>query len=132
MAVTKADLQRFLPSVAIASLVMITVTVLLIVSLDTVRPPKAVMVLSRERVHPGEAVVLDARNSSDPDGGDLEYRWSIDDRVFSDLDRWTYLFPALGNHTVELTVTDEEGASDRVAVVVEVVPWPEGSADMPG
>jgi hypothetical protein len=125
MALTRADLQRLLPGIAIASLVMITVSVLLLVSLRTDRPPKAVMVLSREMVHPGEVIVLDAMNSSDPDGGPLRYRWSIDGSIFSSADRWSYMFPSTGVHTVELKVTDDEGSSDQVSATVQVVPWPE-------
>jgi hypothetical protein len=129
MALTWSDLQRFLPGVAIASLVMITVSVLLLDSLDTQKPPKAVMVVSRERVHPGDMVILDGRNSSDPDGDDLSFRWTIDGMVFSNSDRWAYMFPTVGNHTVELSVTDREGASDKAELVIEVIPWPDAGVN---
>jgi hypothetical protein len=128
MALTRTELQRFLPGVAIASLVMITVSVLLLVSLDTDKPPKAVMVVSRERVHPGELVILDARNSSDPDSESLMYRWSIDGLISSSSDRWVYIFPSTGNHTVELRVTDEKGATDTASLIIEVIPWPDDGA----
>ncbi len=130
MALTRADLQRLLPGITIASLVVITVTVLLIMSLRTDRPPKAVMVLSRELVHPGEVVILDARNSSDPDGGSLRYKWSIDGSISSSSDRWAFIFPSTGNHTVELKVTDDEGMSDQVKMTVQVVPWQDIDGDV--
>ncbi len=130
MALTRADLQRLLPGIAIASLVMITVSVLLLVSLRTDRPPKAVLVLSREMVHPGEVVILDARNSSDPDGGSLRYRWSIDGSVFSNANRWSYIFPMTGNHTIELKVMDDENAFDQEFATVQVLPWPDDGGNM--
>ncbi|MEE8361777.1 MAG: PKD domain-containing protein, partial [Gemmatimonadales bacterium] len=69
-----------------------------------------------------EFVVFDGRGSTDPDGTIVSYNWTKDGNPFNNADRFTVQLP-LGVHAVELTVTDNQGAtSSPDTVVVTVVP----------
>lgn len=77
-------------------------------------------------------VRLDGRDSRDPDGDRLTYRWTAKGIKFADAKtaRPTAEFP-IGKTTVKLTVTDEEGArrTDTVNVTVNRVRKPRSGAE---
>jgi hypothetical protein len=68
-----------------------------------------------------EFVRFDGRASTDPDGTIVSYNWTKDGNPFNNADAFTVTLP-LGVHTVELTVTDNQGATSSDTVVVTVVP----------
>jgi PKD repeat protein/C1A family cysteine protease len=89
-----------------------------IVKVKEVWPPKAVCT-------PGEyadnelEVTLDGRFSYDVDGKIVGYHWDFDDGSTSDESHLTHEFPEEDRiYNVELTVTDNEGASGSVTVSV--------------
>ena len=62
---------------------------------------------------------LDGTDSSDPDGDDLSYEWRFGDgSARSTQPVTTHTYAAGGPHTVQLTVTDERGASATSEQVV--------------
>jgi hypothetical protein len=68
-------------------------------------------------------VTLDARGSSDPDGGTLQFSWDLDgDGTFGDATTATVTrtYQAPGDVTVRVRVTDAQGASDTASVTVRV------------
>lgn len=73
----------------------------------------------------GEAVTFTSK-SSDPDGEVVAYTWRIDGQVISEERRIEYTFDDPGDHTVEVTVEDDDGAtaSDEVTVTVQAVNEP--------
>jgi subtilisin family serine protease len=64
-------------------------------------------------------VTLDGSGSSDPEGGALDYEWRKDGSVIATGVSPTVNLP-VGVHTIELTVTDADGASDTDQVVITV------------
>jgi hypothetical protein len=65
------------------------------------------------------SVSLDGSESSDPDGDELSYSWSLGDTELS-TDESPTVDLGYGTHAITLTVTDSEGASDTDEVTVEV------------
>jgi len=68
-----------------------------------------------------ETVTLDGSDSSDPDGEITTYEWKEGANVLGDTVSITMEF-TVGTHTVTLTVTDDEGATDSDDVVITVAP----------
>ena len=70
----------------------------------------------------GQVVQLDASAASDPDGTIVAYGWDVDGDGAVDLTGRIVdvTFAAAGEYVVTLTVTDDEGNSDTVAVTVAV------------
>ena len=68
----------------------------------------------------GETVTLDGSGSSDPDGTISSYEWKEGATVLGATSTVTAIF-SVGTHTVELTVTDNGGATTTDTVVITVV-----------
>lgn len=60
-----------------------------------------------------------AVDAYDPNGDALSYAWQIDGAFVSDAETLSYTFPP-GEHTVEVTVTDDEGLNTVAAFGVHV------------
>jgi chitodextrinase len=65
-------------------------------------------------------VTFDARGR-DPDGGDVEFRWSFDDGTTEVGPRVTHSFSEAGTYTVVLDVTDEEQSTTQTTITVQVM-----------
>lgn len=79
-----------------------------------------------QTVFAGATVILDASASSDPNGGVLTYEWDLDnDGQYNDASSViiTISFNQVGNHTINLRVTDTGGSSDTDTVTVTILPW---------
>jgi poly(hydroxyalkanoate) depolymerase family esterase len=70
---------------------------------------------------PGETITFDASNSSDPDGSIASYEWDFDDGTTATGETVTHSYDGTGEKIVELTVTDDAGATGTDTVTVEVV-----------
>ncbi|WP_267640087.1 PKD domain-containing protein [Haloarchaeobius amylolyticus] len=67
----------------------------------------------------GDTVTFDASRSSDPDGEVATYEWSLDGESFREGDATAELtFNECGTAEVKVRVTDDDGATDTVAVTV--------------
>ena len=77
-----------------------------------------------------ESVTLDGSASSDPDGTISTYEWTEGAAILGTSDIITYDF-AVGTHTVTLTVTDNEGATDSDDVFITVDPAPDTAPPTP-
>ncbi|QXD14199.1 M4 family metallopeptidase [Rhodocaloribacter litoris] len=65
-------------------------------------------------------VTLDASGSSDPEGGELAYRWELGDGAVSGGRVITHTYNLAGTFTVRLTVTDAGGLSGTAEVRITV------------
>jgi len=77
-------------------------------------------------VYASSTFILDASNSSDPDGDMLTYEWDLDnDGLYDDASGVTATtsFNQAGDHVIGLRVTDEGGLSDADTATVTVLPW---------
>ena len=73
-------------------------------------PPIPYFVVDPPVPLPGEAAVLDASGSMDPDGILTLIRWSIDNESIGEGYLLNHTFPEPGNYSVTLTVEDDSGA----------------------
>ena len=81
-----------------------------------------------------EAVTFDGTGSTDPDGTIVSYSWRKNGLVIGNAATFT-LTQSVGVHTVELTVTDNRGATATDTVVVTVTsapPAPKGTVTLSG
>jgi len=62
-----------------------------------------------------DEVIFDASWSSDVDGGGLKYEWDIDDGTRSNKSSFSHRFSKEGEHTVNLTVKDEDNLNSSVS-----------------
>lgn len=71
-----------------------------------------------------QKIDFSGETSSDPEGDDLDYYWEFGDGNTSSKIAIKHKFEQAGNFTVQLTVTDPEGASDQAEFIVNIYPEP--------
>ncbi len=84
--------------------------------------PKAVAV--------SERFLLDASQSSDPDGIVVKYEWKADGKVIGATPKVAHLFDTHGNHRIDITITDDSptrtnSATQAFNVFANAAPKPE-------
>ncbi|MGA1873814.1 MAG: PKD domain-containing protein [Thermoplasmatota archaeon] len=120
MSLSPKDLRKFVPGAVTAVIVIGTTAALLFLSLDTDDPPHARIIHTSDVVGVGHPITFDGTNSSDPEGRELKYSWTINESMFTEEPVFLYSFPAPGNFTVVLKVTDTGGHFDTETVIIEV------------
>jgi PKD repeat protein len=92
--------------------------------------PTADFTFSPSNPTEGETVVFDAKDSNDPDGDIEKYEWDFDGDGTFDLERFLpsadHTYTSSGSYTVELRVTDNDGATDSATKTLTV-----GAANQP-
>jgi len=76
------------------------------------RPPVAIFTESAETVGVGETISFNASLSYDPDGSIVKYFWNFGDGTNATGVTTTHSYSKIGNYTVTLTITDDDGATD--------------------
>jgi PKD repeat protein len=84
------------------------------------RPPVADVTTSATVLDKQETVTFDASSSYDPDGTIVAYSWNFGDGNTATGVRVSHSYFDSGEYTVTLTVTDDDGATDTVAVTKTV------------
>lgn len=93
-------------------------------------PPSAVITVDPDPPRATEPVTLDAGSSSDPDGEIVEYGWVVDGEDVGSEEVVEHLLgQPYDEHTVELTVVDDDGANDTSMRDVVVAPPGEAGGD---
>jgi PKD repeat protein len=69
-----------------------------------------------------ETVIFNASASYDPDGSIVSYTWSFGDGNFTDTTELSVIhsYASVGEYTVNLTITDNEGATNRASKTIKV------------
>ncbi|WP_251343663.1 PKD domain-containing protein [Haloplanus halophilus] len=95
---------------------------------DTNQPPTASVAANETSVTAGDAVAFDAAGSGDTDGSIVSYEWDFDGDGTTDAtgSQVTNTFDSAGTYAVNLTVTDDDGATDTATTTVTV-----GAANQP-
>jgi PKD repeat protein len=95
-----------------------------ILTITTNQPPVASF--SYSPMNPGinEIVTFNDSTSYDPDGSIVSYNWSFGDvnSTNTTVSTITHSYASVGEYTVNLTVTDDEGATNKTSRVIKVFP----------
>ncbi|WP_254862534.1 PKD domain-containing protein [Halovivax gelatinilyticus] len=83
-------------------------------------PPVARLSIDPSSPSVGESVTFDGSDSSAPGGSITAYDWSVDGQSVGSGETITHVFDSADTYTVELTVTDDSGATDSAAESVTV------------
>ncbi|WP_323675501.1 S8 family serine peptidase [Halorubellus sp. PRR65] len=86
---------------------------------------------SSTTVEVGTAVEFDGTGSSDPDGSIESYDWDFDNGATATGPSATFTFENAGTFDVQLTVTDDDGASSTNAISVTVEEGDDGDNQAP-
>jgi len=84
-------------------------------------PPVADFTFSPENPIVNETVVFNASPSFDVDGNITAYEWEFGDGANATGEIVEHCYSSAGNYTVNLTVTDDDGATDSTSKVVKVI-----------
>lgn len=79
----------------------------------------------------GDLATFDGSSSSDPDGTIVSYSWSFGDGATASGAQPSHTYTTAGEHTVELTVTDNAGSTASVSHLVTVAPAPSAPGKEP-
>ena len=85
------------------------------------RIPRASFTYSPETPESGEHVIFDGSSSSDPDGEIVSYEWDFGDGSTDSGSIVSHVFTTPGTYTVNLTVTDNDGMTDSLSIIVEIL-----------
>ncbi len=91
------------------------------------QPPRA-DAGGNQRIDLGSPVLLNGAGSSDPDGTIVSYEWDLGDGNTAAGVAVEHTYQAAGSYLVNLTVTDDNGATDEDFALIEVA---EGPANTP-
>jgi PKD repeat protein len=69
-------------------------------------------------------VLFDASNSADSDGSIVSYAWDFKDGTTGSGETVNHTFSSTGSYNVELTITDNEGATDSATKTITVTTAP--------
>ncbi len=83
-------------------------------------PPTAVATATPTTTTEGEVISFDASGSTDSDGSITSYEWKEGSAVLSVAGSFTKSDFAVGTHTITLTVTDNENATNSVDVTINI------------
>lgn len=85
------------------------------------QPPVASFICSPEEPSASEKITLDASSSNDPDGTIVKYEWDFGDGYTADGVQVIHAYAEAGEHTVTLTVTDNDGltGSTKLSFIVK-------------
>jgi PKD repeat protein len=83
-------------------------------------PPEPRFTAPTDSLQPNEIFILDASDSSDPDGTVEEWIWHFDDGHVGHGEAGTYKFAEPGVHEIRLTVVDDDGAERSLVKTVTV------------
>lgn len=94
-----------------------------ILTITTNQPPIASFSYSPVNPAVNETVTFNASASYDPDGNITSYNWSFGDGNIADTTTEaiiTHSYASVGEYTVNLTLTDNEGATNRTSKTIKV------------
>jgi len=90
------------------------------ISVDVNKLPVANFTYSPKNPTTADNITFDASESYDPDGNITAYDWDFGDGNTSSSVITTHRYSTAGNYTVNLTVTDDDGATDSTSKVITV------------
>ncbi|NQE06037.1 hypothetical protein C5S32_09220 [ANME-1 cluster archaeon GoMg1] len=88
--------------------------------LDIKSPPIASFSYYPENPIVNETITFNASNSTDPDGTIENYEWDFGDGEKAEEKIVTHSYSSAKNYTVKLTVTDNEGATNSTAEIINI------------
>ena len=95
------------------------------------RVPKAIISVSKNEYQINEVVLFNASKSSDPDGDILTYSWDFGDGRKATQPNPRVSYPVAGQYSVQLKVTDPEGAISQTDATISVGTLPTAVMESP-
>ena len=89
--------------------------------------PTASFTYSPEKTFVNQTITFDASNSTGPDGTIVKYNWDFGDGNSTEGEVVTHSYSSAGTYTVNLTVTNDAGATNTTSKVVAVIPAETGN-----
>ncbi|MBN1859368.1 PKD domain-containing protein, partial [Candidatus Bipolaricaulota bacterium] len=88
------------------------------------QPPTASFTFSPTSPAPGEVASFNGLGSSDSDGSITQYTWSFGDGATASGSTTSHAYTAAGTYTAQLTVTDNDGATDSTtrSITIQALP----------
>ncbi len=85
-------------------------------------PPVAMIEISGDRVNGDNfqiknPVHISGKETFDPDGDELEYKWMVEGEEYSDRESFLYYFDESGEYAIELTVSDSKETSEKAETI---------------
>jgi len=86
------------------------------------QPPTANFIFSPENPFVNQAITFNASDSTDPDGNIVSYEWDFGDEntTITTEKTITHSYVLGGDYNVNLTVTDDDGATDSVSKTITI------------
>ena len=85
-----------------------------------IQPPVPLFTCSSENPVAAEEVTFDASESYDADGAIVSYEWNFGDGTTSSGRVVTHAYSTVGDYTVSLTVTDDDGALSTYSLSIQI------------
>lgn len=85
-------------------------------------PPIPDIVSSKQSGVPPMEIAFSAKNSFDPDGDPLKFRWLLNGKIVSELDRFTTTFDKVGTYDITLSVTDDRNMESSKTIFINLLP----------
>ncbi len=83
--------------------------------------PRANIILSSQSVIAGESISLDGSSSRDNDGKIVSYLWKDEIKRIGNTPKINWTAPKkVGRHIITLTVTDDDGATNKQAIMITI------------
>lgn len=114
--------MRLSVAVIVAVGILLVLPAFLAPALKASQSPIASFIYSPDFPAPEQIITFDASASHDPDGTIVQYKWDFSDGsvLAGTVPVVTHSYPVDGNYTVELTVTDNNGAIGTASAIVQV------------
>jgi serine protease len=100
------------------------------INVENINDPPVADAGSNQSVYVNYVVYFDGSNSYDPDGTIISYEWNYGDGSSTESGVIvSHVYTTIGNYTVTLTITDNEGLTDSDQIIVTVEQEPQETVE---
>ena len=82
--------------------------------------PTAIIDLLSDELNTGQEIILSAKNSEDPNGQDLEYKWYVNNSLKNNEEKFKTTFTRAGLKKIKLKVINESELEDQTTIYLNI------------